>query len=99
MKIEFDQITASKIASTLRDLNPSYVLRDGDERVFNIASTYHHETGERAYMPGYHPLKDSPKFTLVNNGEMIIGLFMDIEEMDKFENSRLSIQDGYIVFL
>ena len=94
MNIVLDETTKQIVCSDLALLNKPYNKAD---HVFNIASTFHHETGERAYMPGYHPISQSPAYTLVDTGEMTIGLFMDIEEMDVFENSSLSWRDGYII--
>jgi hypothetical protein len=83
--------------SILSDLNRLNTASQSIPYIFTIASTLHHETGEPAYIPGYHPLRECPDFTLVQSGDMTIGLFMDIVEAARFNNSVIGFEDGYVV--
>jgi hypothetical protein len=94
MNIIFEGNLRQEITADLDQLRAS---ENSKSCIATLTATLHHETGERAYILGYHPLAESPDFTLVDIGGMTIGLFMSVEEMAKFEKSILFLRDGYII--
>ena len=93
LNLRFDDASTSSFFEDLQKMN---LKLSRENYIAAIAATRHHITGQLAFNIGCHRLDNAPAFTLRQAGDRVIALFMDELTMDQFENTTLSLCDGYV---